>query len=202
MIRKLLFLFPFILFTLAISGVFNVFKISEYISGNYHEVKLNSEGESITEDLTTDTRTFLYKDVLSTAFVYDSWLIGRSPARGNISEQFASSDLNGRGERSANEVAILNIFTWTGCVGVFFYLFIFYKATYLAINKSNNIFIKIVGLFIAFRWCYSWVEDVNNFTLNFFMLWIMIGICFSKTLRKMNDKEFEYWINSIFKYKY
>jgi len=30
----------------------------------------------------------------------------------------------------------------------------------------------------------------------------MIGICFSKTLRKMNDKEFEYWINSIFKYKY
>jgi hypothetical protein len=75
---------------------------------------------------------------------------------------------------------------------------VFYRATYLAINRSNNIFIKTLGLFIAFRWIYAWVEDVNTFTLSYTFLWLMIGMCFSRSFRAMSNKEFESWVHGIF----
>jgi hypothetical protein len=198
LVRKLLFFTPIILFVLAVYGVFNIFNMDEYVQGNYVEVKKNDSGEIIEDKLTADTRTFLYVDVLKTAKIYNSWWIGRSPARGNISEAFGESDLSGRGERAGNEVAILNVFTWTGIVGVLVYLIVFYKASYIAINQSNNIFSKILGLFVAFRWVYAWVEDVNTFSLTTFFLWFMIGLCFSKTFRSMSNKEVAYWVRGIF----
>ena len=106
--------------------------------------------------------------------------------------------MNGRGERLGSEVSILNVFTWTGLIGVVLYFLIFYQASYLAINQSNNIFSQLLGLFIAFRWAYAWVEDFNNFNLFYFMLWLMIGLCFSIAFRKMSNSEVERWIRSVF----
>ena len=36
---------------------------------------------------------------------------------------------------------------------------IFWRASYLAITKSKNIFIPIIGIYIAFRWMFAWIED-------------------------------------------
>lgn len=201
-VRKGLFILPLLLFGLAIFGDFNIFKMDDYLEkGKFKSTNISViTGKSDTEDLTADTRTPLYLEVIKSAKKNNSWLIGRSPARGNETELFSSvAKITGRQERTANEVAILNIFTWTGIVGVILYFLIFYKASYLAIMKSNNIFIKIIGLFIAFRWCYAWVEDINYFTLNTFFLWITIGLCFSKPFRKMTDTEVTSWVNQIFK---
>ncbi len=198
LLRKLLFVAPIIFFFLAIYGEFNVFKMGDYINGDYVEMRTDEKGQQIEDNLKADSRSPLYVEVLHTAEVYNSWWIGRSPARGNLSEYFGEGDINGRGERGGNEVAILNIFTWTGLFGVLLYFMAFYKASYMAINKSNNIFSKILGLFLAFRWLYAWVEDVNNFSLNTFFLWIMIGMCFSESFRKMTDQEFRLWVRGIF----
>lgn len=202
LLRKLLIIAPFFFFILAITSIFNVFNMDEYLKDDYTEIKSNSDGETVIENLKADTRTFLYIEVLKTANENNSWLIGRSPARGNESDSFGEEDMSGRGERLANEVGILNVFTWTGIVGILLYLFVFYRASYLAVNQSNNIFIKMLGLYIAFRWSYAWVEDINSFTLNYFMLWLMIGICFSKQFRAMNNKEIKYWIRGIFDIRY
>ena len=196
--RKILFILPIILFCLAVTNTFNIFDLDKYISGSYVVDKVNSDNDSFQEDLKADTRTFLYIEVLQTAQKYNSWLIGRSLARGNESEFFGEADLSGRGERAGNEVAILNIFTWTGIIGVALYLLVFYKASYFAINHSNNIFSKILGIFIAFRWLYSWVEDINYFTLTTVFLWFMIGLCFSNSFRVMNDAEVKNWVRGIF----
>jgi hypothetical protein len=200
--RKLLFLLPVIFLSLALSNTFNVFRLSDYIEGDYAVEKSNKDGYVVESSLTADTRTGLYIDVLVTAKKYNSWWIGRSPARGNESKQFGEKDLSGRGERYGNEVAILNIFTWTGLVGVIFYFLIFYKASRLAINESRNIFAKILGLFIAFRWVYAWVEDINYFTLTTFVLWLMIGLCFSKSFREMSNLEIKVWIRGLFDKRY
>lgn len=197
-VRLMLIVAPILFFTLAVYGDFNVLKMDEYIKGDYTEIRTDYKGEEVVDNLKADSRTFLYIEVLQTAKVYDSWWIGRSPARGNISEYFGEGDMNKRGERLGNEVGILNVFTWTGLVGVFLYFMVFYKASYMAINKSNNIFSKIIGLFVAFRWLYAWVEDVNNFSLNTFFLWIMIGMCFSESFRKMTNQEFRLWVWGIF----
>ena len=202
-VRWIFMFVPIVLFVLAITGIFNVFNMNEYIGGNYTLVSQNSSGELVEENLASDSRTGLYVEVLQTAQKYDSWLIGRSPARGNESELFASlADITGRQERLGNEVGILNIFTWTGIVGVILYWLVFWKASYLAINKSNNIFSKMLGLFIAFRWAYAWVEDINNFTLNYVLLWMMIGMCFSRSFRNMRAFEMKLWVRGIFEKRY
>jgi hypothetical protein len=197
--RNLLFIAPILLFCLAATDVFNIFKINEYIEGDYIVTVQDLEtGGQVESDLKADTRTFLYVEVLESAQKFNSWLIGRSPARGNESASFGSEDMSERGERLANEAAILNIFTWTGIVGVILHFIVFYKATYLAINRSNNIYLKILGLYIAFRWLYAWVEDFTNFSITFFLLWLMIGMCFSRSFRAMSNKEFESWVRGIF----
>lgn len=199
LIKNILFILPLILFALAISNIFNVFKIDEYIKGDYSSVSDNGNGKLVKENLKADTRTPLYLEVLFTAKKYNSWLLGRSPARGNDTKLFASlSKITGSKERIANEVSILNVFTWTGIIGVFLYFLVFFSASTLAISHSNNIYSKIVGLFVAFRWLYAWVEDFNNYSLNTFVIWIMIGFCISKSFREMSDAQVKVWINGIF----
>ncbi|MBC5992532.1 hypothetical protein [Pontibacter cellulosilyticus] len=204
-IRVLLLILPFIFFTLGITGAFNIFKIKEYTSGNLVTTSV-LKGEKVEEDLTKDTRTFLYKEVLISAIKYDYVLFGRTPARGNESEWFGEFSKyvlkTGKMERFANEVSILNIFTWTGVVGVALYFLIFWHASYLAIHKSNNFYVKIVGLYVAFRWTYAWVEDFSRFDLSYLFLWIMIGMCYSKAFREMNNFIIKYWLKGIFSKKY
>lgn len=198
-IKNILFILPLILFALAITNTFNVFKIDKYIKGDYSTVSDNGNGKVVKENLKADTRTPLYLEVLFTAKKYNSWLLGRSPARGNDTKLFSSlSKITGSKERISNEVSILNVFTWTGIVGVFLYFLTFFSASTLAISHSNNIYSKIVGLFIAFRWLYAWVEDFNNYSLNTFVIWIMIGFCISKSFREMSDAEIKVWIRGIF----
>ena len=199
---RLLFLFmPMGLLFLAISGVFNVFKLDEYVGKQTTKTK-SITGEVTEENLTADTRTFLYIEVIESALKNNYIFFGRTPARGNDSEYFG--DFNNetlhteKQERFANEVSILNIFTWLGIVGVLLYFLIFIKATYLAINESNNIFIKLIGLNISFRWTYGFVEDFSRIDLSNIFLWLMIGMCFSESFRQMTNAEMKYWVRGIF----
>ena len=199
--RLFLLFVPFVFLFFAISGVFNVFKMDEYV-GEYDTSSKTETGEVVESNATDDTRTFLYVEVLESALRHNYVFLGRTPARGNDSESFGE-DLKfrlktGKLERFSNEVSILNIFTWLGVVGVVLYFLIFIKASYLAINQSNNIFMKLIGLNVAFRWTYGWVEDFSNFDLSNIFLWIMIGMCFSESFRKMTDQEVRIWVRGIF----
>jgi len=197
-VRLILIVIPVVLFSLAVSGLFNVFEMDNYVKGDYQAVERDENGNIVEDNLKNDTRSFLYTEVLYSAKVFNSWLIGRSPARGNLSVAFGDGDENGRGERLGNEVAILNVFTWTGIIGVVLYLIVFYRASYIAIHHSNNIYSKMLGLSVAFRWAYAWVEDINYFSLTYLFLWLTIGLCFSKSFRAMSDNEVKHWARGIF----
>lgn len=201
-IAFVLFAAPIVLFSLAVADIFNVFKIDEYIKGDYVKVAQNAEGDVVVEDLKSDTRTSLYMEVLGTAEEYNSWIIGRSPARGNSTVLFNSlSEITGREERLGNEVGILNIFTWTGLVGVFLFFMICITASVLAIGHSNNVFSKMLGIYIAFRWAYAWVEDPNDFNIIMWMFWLMIGMAFSPFFRSLTNAQYKLWIMGIFSNK-
>jgi hypothetical protein len=195
--RLLLLILPLALFIIAVWGDFNIFKIKDYLKTDKNIIVGDQQN-----DIGADTRTGIYKEVISSAVKYKYVWFGRTPARGNESVRYGdylSSVLNTeKMERFSNEVSVLNIFTWTGIVGVALYFLVFYSASYLAIFKSNNIFIKIIGLNIAFRWAYAWVEDFSNFDLNNLFLWLMIGMCVSKTFRIMTNSEIKLWIAGIF----
>ena len=202
-VRLVLIIAPFVFVTLGITGIFNVFNISDYL-GEFKTQGLSNEGERVELDLSTDTRTFLYVEVIQSAITNDYVFFGRTPARGNDSPSFGpyAYELTGRNERLTNEVGVLNVFTWTGVVGVILYMFVFFRSSYLAINRSENIYAKMLGLYVAFRWVYSWIEDVNDFTLNYFVLWLMIGLCFSYSFRMMSDYEVTIWIRGVFDTRY
>lgn len=202
-LQLVFFIIPILLFSLGVIGIFNVFKIDEYVKGEYLQEKRNKNGELVSVNLKADTRTGLYIEVLQGAKKYDSWVFGRTPARGNETELFSQlSSITGKKERIANEVAILNIFNWTGIIGVLLYMMVFYKASFLAINYSKNSYSKLIGLYIAFRWIYAWVEDINNFSLNYFMLWLFIGLCYSNEFRGMTNQEVKWWVRGFFDRKY
>mgnify|MGYP000850957400 FL=1 len=198
--RVSLFIAPVLFFVLGVTHVFNVFNMNEYIKGDYVAVGTDNEGNRVEMSATADTRTFIYIEVLESAINNNYWLLGRTPARGNDSNTFGvlAAELTGRNERLANEIGLANVFTWTGVMGVVLYFLIFFRASYLAVNRSKNIYIKMLGVFIAFRWLFSWIEDVNNFTVNYFMLMIILGICFSHSFRKMTNNEIVVWARGIF----
>ena len=203
-VRLSLFVIPVVLFLLGVSEIFNVFKMDDYVKGDYTTVGTDEFGNRVEINVTTDTRTFIYSEVLQSAINNNYWLLGRTPARGNDSEIFGERayELTRRSERLANEIGLANVFTWTGIAGVILYTLIFFRASYLAVNRSANIYAKMLGIYIAFRWLYAWVEDVNNFSINYFMLWVMIGLCFSYTFREMTNKEVAVWVRGIFDVRY
>ena len=69
-------------------------------------------------------------------------------------------------------------------------------------TNSNNTYSKMIGIFVAFRWIYAWVEDINNFSLTTYFLWVIIGFCLSSKFRKLTNLEIKIWIQGIFEKKY
>lgn len=201
-VRLILLVLPFTALILAGSGIFNIFKIGEYTTNDYN-TNVIVNGQQTEESLMTDTRTALYVDVITSALKYDYVWFGRTPARGNETTIFdfflPDDDTYPTTERYSNEVSILNIFTWTGLVGVLLYFFVFYQCSYLAIKKSKNSFMPLIGVYIAFRWSYAWVEDFNRIDLSNLYLWITIGMCYSISFREMSDQDIKLWVNGFLK---
>lgn len=190
---------PIILFILGISGIFNIFNIEEELGleGKYEIQNLKNEEYS----MLTDTRTLLYVEELQSAINNDYVILGRSIARGHDSFLFGDwiNETTGtkRGERQSSEVSILNVFNYFGIVGVVIYFIIFFRATFLAICRSQNVFIPVIGIYVAFRWLFAWIEDFSKFDLNYLFLWIFMGICYSPLFRNMSNQDFKNWLHKI-----
>ena len=199
---------PCILFFLGMTGTFNVWNMSDYLGDNEILVKgsystTGNEGKE--ENLKVDTRTFIYKETISSALKYNYVIWGRSLARGYDSPHFSwmmdnffAGSLYHKGERPSSEVSILNIFTYMGLIGVFLYGFIFLSALRNVFQKSNNKCMYIVAIYVAFRWAFAWMEDFTRFDLNNLYLWVMISMCFSPYFLRMTDNDFKIWASNIF----
>lgn len=188
---------PLLLLILGVTGIFNVFKVEDYATGLAGLEAKSAYSEGLTEKLDADTRTFIYVETITSAIKNNYLWTGHSLARGYESPHFGHLDFYGRGERYSSEVSILNIFTYFGIFGVLIYFAIFLTASYKAVVQSNNVYIKMVGLFLAFRWVFAWVEDFSRFDLNYLFIWIAIAMCYSIPFRAMSNREFEVWVRGL-----
>lgn len=191
-LHTMFYIIPIILLYLGLTDTYNIFKDEEA------STTINSKTSLTTED----TRTLLYEEAITSAIKNNYIIWGRSQSRGNDTAIFAQNarEINRiHLERSMNEVCHLNIFTWLGLIGIILYSLIYFRSSYLAIYKSNNIFLKLIGVFIAFRWAYGWIEDINNFNAMSISIWMLISMGLSDYFRKMNNIEFKKWVLSIFK---
>ncbi|WP_372773929.1 hypothetical protein [Mangrovibacterium sp.] len=197
-----LFIFPIVLLFLGISGTFNIFEDLSSNQGKYVEKRMVN-GKMVEEDIAGDTRTFIYEEVIGSALRNQYVLFGRSPARGNDSawfgREFAEDLGTGKYERHKNEVCFPNVFTWLGITGMLLYCIIYFQSSFLAVYRSRNIYMKIIGIFIAFRFAYGWVEDFNRMDIMNVSLWMLIGIGYSEKFRNMTNLHFKLWILTNFK---
>lgn len=190
------------LLILGITGQYNVFEEMESSEGKVTTVTLDEEGNKVIEDAATDTRTFIYQEVILSAIKHDYIWTGRTPARGNDSFMFGKKIAEDTGtnkyERHSNEVCHPNVFTWLGLIGMLLYSFIYIQASWLALYRSQSYAMKIMGCFVAFHWALGWIEDFNRFDIQNIMLWLCIAMCLSEKFLKMDDNYFYAWIYCIF----
>ena len=202
-ILYLLWLTPIMLFVLGITGVFNVFQIEKEL-GLEGKFELTSSTSDNKYSALIDTRTFLYQEEIKSAIKHNYVIQGRSIARGYESYSFGKSidkALNiQRGERQSCETSILNVFNYFGIIGVILYFIIFVTASYKGVTQSHNLFVPLIGIYVAFRWLFAWIEDFSRFDLNYLFLWTMIGICYSPQFRSMSNKDFYIWLRTLTKY--
>lgn len=196
-----LFAAPFIFFWLGVTGTFNILNIEEEL-GLRGKYMMGSSLENTDEvSMLGDTRTFLYVEEIKSAIDNKYIIWGRTPARGYNSLWFGDQideDLGvKRGERGSCEVSILNVFNYFGIIGVLLYFVVFLIAAFKAIYRSENRYIQVIGLYVAFRWLFGFLEDFSRYDLNMMFLWFMIGMCYSERFRKMTDEEFELWFMYI-----
>lgn len=164
-----------------------------------------SESNIGAKNINVDSRSLLYLDVIESSLEHNYVIQGRTPARGHDIIYSGplffreDDDLNdfSRNERHFDEMLFGNIYTWEGIIGVLLLSFVYFKATILAVYKSKNNYIKLLGCFIAFRWSFGWVEDPFEFNISTISLCCMIGMCYSREIRNMNNLQFEQWIRTL-----
>lgn len=191
------YILPLTLLFLGLTGRFNVLE-DVFSDESIVVTKIDRDGKVVKEDLSSDTRTFIYIEVISSAIKHDYVWAGRTPARGNDSAFFGTFNAEelktGLYERHSNEAGLPSLFTWLGLIGLILISLIYLRSSYLALYHSNNIYIKILGCFVAFRWSYGWIEDMYGFTPMILGLYMIMAMCMSKTFRRMNDFEMKGWL--------
>ncbi len=147
---------PPLLLYYGITGKYNFFE-----EGLSPIIELIGISEKDSGSAQADTRTFIYVDVLNSSIQGDYIILGNSPARGNRSSVYelniidSSLDVTKKGERHYNEVCHPNVYTWMGIIGLLLYSLFYLRASFKSIFNGKNIYIQILGCFVAFKWLFD-----------------------------------------------
>ena len=139
-----------------------------------------------------DTRTFLYYEVFQDLKYNNAFIFGKGMNAGYYSEAFQTY------QRPIVEVSFLQILLKTGIIGFLLYISVIISAIFKALSRSKNNYIKSLGLLLAGYTIMIFIENQIAYNMLNVIIWIVIGMCHSEELRKLNDKE----IKSLFKLPY
>ncbi len=201
------YLLPFVMIYLGWAGIYNMFNPNQDVKSRYISVRYNGKPQNANDinELTQDSRTFIYFETLESAIKYDHLWIGRTPARGYSSPYFYNLFGTPEGasgidedERLMSEVGNLNTFSFQGIIGVIIVFFMYLWASFLALYKSHNKYVKMLAVLVAFHWAYGWVENVWNMLMVDITIMLTLSICYSPIFRNMTDAEFRLFIQDIF----
>lgn len=178
----LLYIIPLFFLYLATFSDFNVFSDSGKFIGEDTEVA----GENINDD----TRTFLYVETIESSLDNGYYLLGRSPASGYNSPLFEMRN-NIVGFTRLSEVCVLNVYTWTGVLGLTLFMCIYIYTSFRCLYKSNNRYMRMVGLAISISWLMNWFANSNYSICAYHtIIYMLMGLSLNDHLLALNDKEF------------
>ena len=196
---KILFVFlmvlPIVLFFFAQSGMFNVFDMDSYIEGTY----TSSSGENMKDD----TRTILYEEAINSALDNNYLWYGRTPGYGYDSKFVAAREGTFYAESGVfpqrnSEVFAVNMFTWTGVIGLTSWFLFFSLFGYKVLKKARNRYIRALVVYVGFFWVCDWIS--NYFVApssGYMLLFMVIAICSQSKYQLMSDFEIETFFKRI-----
>ncbi|WP_124019378.1 hypothetical protein [Flavobacterium hydrophilum] len=190
---------PIVFLILGLSGVFNVFLIGDMMQTYSIET---SNGNK--QDLLIDSRTSIYSDVFSElkkqeAFVFGLGASGKTKT--SLTEvSYADFDKIYKEGRRRTESGMLNYIQWGGMIGGLVYFLLFVKASFLGIYRSRNWFCVMLGIWVAFKGLFSFIEDATYFSVSSIFIFFAIGICMSKKIRQLDDLEIKVFFKKTLKF--
>ena len=134
-----------------------------------------------------DEGTTATRDGVEIAFFLDmkpiDWIIGKG-----INGSYYCPGIDGdRNYRTGIESDYLNIILKGGLISLGLMLLIAIPAIFKGIFYSKNILSKAAGIWILFYIIDIYPTPVTDFTLNYLLVWISIGICYSQTIRNIPE---------------
>ena len=190
---------PILFLILGLTGSFNVFTVGEY----FDNLVIGNHGN--TRIALVDSRTAIYSDVFGELRNRDAFIWGLGG--GGKTKTSLSDNSNTlyyilyKEGRRGTESGMLNYFQWGGIITAFVYWLLLTTASYKAIYKSKNGFLKMLGLFMSFKVAYSFIEDTINVQISSFYLMLMIGICFNKCIRNVENNKIKEMVKVVFNTK-
>ena len=140
------------------------------------------------DEMSTDTRTFLYMEVYEDLADNNQLLLGKG-ANGTYYSNYFNTAEGDSDTRLTVEVGVLSILLKSGLVGVTLYLLLLFTAIYYAFFRSNNYYVVGIGLMLFIYVLLLFIENLISYSSHNLFIWFFIGICLSKEIRNMSNIE-------------
>ncbi len=184
-------LLPLICLLLFYTKTFNIF---QYLEESNKEVVLQKDGG---RPVFTDSRTGIYEDVTRDVLKAKEWwkpYIGLGGNGKTKVEANGASSFGFEGLRSTQESGMLNFIQHGGLLGLIAYGLLITVSAYLSMFKSRNDFMRMLGLFLVFKFAYSFIEDELDFSGHVIAQFLWIGMGYNKSFRNMTDNKMKLYI--------
>ena len=163
--------------------VFIVLVGAVYVNGVYKPYNNRIYGFLIDKgdkDTRSGVELYFYDDMKT-----KDWIIGRG-----INGEYFCPDIEENqltNYRDTIETGYLQTILKGGLISLGLFLLIAVPAIIKGLFYSKNILSKVAGIWIFLSLINSYPSTVNAFTLQYLLVWISIGICYSKEIRMMPE---------------
>jgi hypothetical protein len=142
------------------------------------------------EDTRTGVELYFYDDMKT-----NNWIIGKG-----INGEYFCPDIDENqltDYRPYIETGYLQIILKGGIINLALYLLIIIPAIINGFFFSKNILSKASAIWILISMYSLYPSTVNTFSMYYLLVWISVGICYSKEIRQLSDNEIkEFLLNS------
>ncbi len=117
---------------------------------------------------------------------FKDWLVGKGMNGEYFCPGIDQSDVTGY--RDVIETDYLQHILKGGVVSLGLFLLIAIPAMLRGLFKSDNMLGKAAGVWIFYALISMYPASVNTFTLQYILVWVSIGVCYSNSFLKMSDE--------------
>lgn len=161
-------------------SILAAFIISMYGIWAFESEIFNSVKQRGLENTRSKVEASFYKDMNIT-----DWIIGRG-----INGKYYCPGIDPDSSspyRTTIETDFLQLILKGGLINLGLLLLITIPASIIGIFFSNNMLSRAAGFWILLWLISLYPANVNTFTMNYLLVWMSVGICYSKTLRIMPE---------------